>query len=100
MPRGGVIRSDARGGGPLTPLLLCAVALKRLDDLEGSERALEKAHSLAPQDPQVLVNYAVVLDAQRRPERVRELLIVLSDVAALTDVDSQVTISPRSVALR
>ena len=48
----------------------------------------------------MLVNYAVVLDAQRRPERVRELLIVLSDVAALTDVDSQVTISPRSVALR
>lgn len=67
------------------------VALKRLEDLEGAERALEKAHSLAPQDPQVLINYAVVLDAQRKQDRAREMLGVLCDVAALIDVESQVS---------
>jgi Flp pilus assembly protein TadD len=66
------------------------VALKRLDDLDGAERSLEKAHALSPQDPQVLVNYAVVLDSRKKSARARELLLVLSDVAALIDVDPQV----------
>ena len=67
------------------------MALKRLDDLEGAEKALEKAHSLGPQEPLVLVNYAVVLDAQRKPGRAREMLVMLSDVTAVIDVDVQVS---------
>ncbi|XP_031784339.1 Bardet-Biedl syndrome 4 protein isoform X1 [Nasonia vitripennis] len=90
----------AAGPNSAMPYLLLGLALKRLEDLEGAERALEKAHSLAPQDPQVLINYAVVLDAGRKEERAREMLGVLSDVAGLIDVESQITKMAKQLAAK
>ncbi|CAB0034519.1 unnamed protein product [Trichogramma brassicae] len=76
------------------------MALKRLDDLEGAEKALEKAHALAPQDPQVLLNYAVIMDALKRHERAKEFLIILNDVTALIDVDPQITKMAKHLAAK
>lgn len=69
--------------------LLLAVALKRLDDLEGAERVLRKAHAFAPQDPLVLINYAIVLDALGKAGSAVEFLTALNDITAVIDVDAQ-----------
>ncbi|XP_058796694.1 Bardet-Biedl syndrome 4 protein isoform X2 [Phymastichus coffea] len=92
----------AVANGPKThmPYFLLGLALKRLDDVDGAERALEKAHSLAPQEPQVLLNYSVILDSQGKHQRARELLVVLSDVAALIDVDPQITSMAKQLAAK
>ncbi|KAL7299540.1 hypothetical protein TKK_0007619 [Trichogramma kaykai] len=82
------------------PYMLLGLALKRLDDLEGAEKALEKAHALAPQDPQVLLNYAVIMDALKRHERAKEFLIILNDVMALIDVDPQITKMAKHLAAK
>jgi len=66
------------------------VALKRLDDLEGAERSLTKAHALAPQDPLILINYAVVLDARGKQADAAEILTALNDIMAVVEVDVQV----------
>lgn len=73
---------------PLRPI---SVALKRLDDLEGSEKSLTKAHALSPQDPLILINYAVVLDARGKQANAVEILTALNDIMAVVDVDTQVT---------
>jgi len=66
------------------------VALKRMDDLEGAERSLTKAHALAPQDPLILINHAVVLDARGKQVNATEILIALNDIMAIVEVDAQV----------
>lgn len=66
------------------------MALKRLDDLEGAERSLTKAHALAPQDPLILINYAVILDARDKQANATEMLTALNDIMAVVDVDMQV----------
>lgn len=71
-----------------------AVALKRLDDLEGAEKVLQKAHALSPQDPLILINYAVILEAQGKGSIAEEFLTSLNDITAVIDVDEQVS-SPR-----
>ncbi|XP_025075758.1 Bardet-Biedl syndrome 4 protein [Pogonomyrmex barbatus] len=73
------------------PYLLLGLALKRLDDLEGAERSLTKAHALAPQDPLILINYAVVLDAHRKQANATEILILLNDIMAVVEVDAQIS---------
>ncbi|XP_014205883.1 Bardet-Biedl syndrome 4 protein [Copidosoma floridanum] len=80
------------------PYLLLGLALKRLSDLEGAEKALEKAYSLGPQEPHVLVNYAVVLDAQGKPGRALEILHVLNDVTALVEINAQVSKTAKLLA--
>lgn len=66
------------------------MTLKRLDDLEGAEKSLTKAHALAPQDPLILINYAVVLDARGKQTNATEILTALNDIMAVVDVDTQV----------
>lgn len=66
------------------------MALKRLDDLEGAERSLTKAHALAPQDPLILINHAVILDARGKQVDAAEILTALNDIMAVVDVDIQV----------
>ncbi|XP_076666586.1 Bardet-Biedl syndrome 4 isoform X2 [Andrena cerasifolii] len=73
------------------PYLLLGIALKRLDDLEGAERVLQRAHAFAPQDPLVLINYAIVLDALGKASSAVEFLTALNDITAVIDVDAQVT---------
>lgn len=68
------------------------VALKRLDDLEGAEKVLQKAHALSPQDPFVLINYAVILEAQGKGNIAAELVSALNDITAVIDVDEQASI--------
>ncbi|KAJ8673503.1 hypothetical protein QAD02_004765 [Eretmocerus hayati] len=82
------------------PYLLLGLALRRLEDIDGAERALEKAHSIAPQDPQVLINYAIVVDAQSKVDRARELLADIGDVAAIVDVEPQITIAAKQLATK
>ena len=60
-----------------------------MNDLEGAVGALEKAHSLSPQDPLVLINYAVVLHTQGKKEAI-DILTELNDIMAVIDVDPQV----------
>lgn len=74
-----------------TPYLLLGLALKRLDDLEGAERSLTKAHALAPQDPLILINYAVVLDARGKQVDAAEILTALNDIMAVIEVDAQIS---------
>lgn len=66
------------------------MALKRLDDLEGAERSLTKAHALSPQDPLILINYAVVLDAHGKQLNATEILTALNDIMAVVEVETQV----------
>lgn len=66
------------------------MALKRLDDLEGAEKSLTKAHALSPQDPLILINYAVILDARNKQANAAEMLTALNDIMAVVDVDMQV----------
>lgn len=66
------------------------MALKQLNDFEGSVGALEKAHSLSPQDPLVLINYAVVLNLLGKGKDVKDILTELNDIMAVIDVDPKV----------
>lgn len=70
--------------------IFISVALKRLDDLEGAERSLTKAHALAPQDPLILINYVVVLDARSKQANATEILTALNDIMAVVEVDVEV----------
>ena len=63
-----------------------------MNDLEGAVAALKKAHSLSPQDPLVLINYAVLLYTQGKGKEVIDILTELNDIMAVLDVDSQVLI--------
>ncbi|XP_050450352.1 Bardet-Biedl syndrome 4 protein homolog isoform X3 [Cataglyphis hispanica] len=74
-----------------TPYLLLGLSLKRLDDLEGAEKSLTKAHALAPQDPLILINYAVVLDARGKQTNAADILTALNDIMAVVDVDMQIS---------
>ncbi|KOC64819.1 Bardet-Biedl syndrome 4 protein like protein [Habropoda laboriosa] len=74
------------------PYLLLGLALKRLDDLEGAEKVLQKAHALAPQDPLTLINYAIVLEAEGKRSDAAEFLTALNDITAVIDVDEQASI--------
>jgi Flp pilus assembly protein TadD len=67
------------------------VALKRLDDLEGAEKFLTKAHALAPQDPLILINYIVILEARGKQLNAAEILTALNDIMAVVEVDTQVS---------
>ena len=59
--------------------IIITVALKRLDDLEGAEKVLQKAHALSPQDPLILINYAIILEAQGKRNIAAEFLTALND---------------------
>ncbi|XP_066589421.1 Bardet-Biedl syndrome 4 protein [Prorops nasuta] len=83
-----------------TPYLLLALALKKLNDLEGAERAITKAHALSPQDPLILINYAVILDAQDRNENVLEVLTALNDITAVIDVDAQIAETTKKLLIK
>ncbi|XP_011311542.1 Bardet-Biedl syndrome 4 protein homolog isoform X2 [Fopius arisanus] len=80
------------------PYLLLGIALKKLDDLEGSEKALSKAHSLTPQDPLTLINYAVILEERGKKDRANEILSDLKDIAAVTTVEPQIVEAARSLS--
>ncbi|KAK2583471.1 hypothetical protein KPH14_009440 [Odynerus spinipes] len=80
---------NAESKNPM-PYLLLGLALKRLDDVEGAEKALDKAHSLSPQDPLILINYAVILDAAGKETEAAEILLALNDIMAIIDVDLQI----------
>ncbi|XP_012258563.2 Bardet-Biedl syndrome 4 protein [Athalia rosae] len=60
--------------------MLLGVALKQLEDFKGAEKAMNKAYSLTPHDPLVLVNFAVVLEAAGRKQRASEMLVELDDI--------------------
>lgn len=53
---------------------------------------MQKAHALSPQDPFVLINYAVILEAQSKGNMAAELLSALNDITAVIDVDAQASI--------
>ncbi|XP_026669068.1 Bardet-Biedl syndrome 4 protein isoform X2 [Ceratina calcarata] len=82
------------------PYLLLGLALKRLDDLVGAEKVLQKAHALAPQDPLVLINYAVVLEAVGDGNSAAEFLTALNDIAAVIDVDVQITQMAKKLSVK
>ncbi|XP_006614029.1 Bardet-Biedl syndrome 4 protein homolog isoform X1 [Apis dorsata] len=82
------------------PYLLLGIALKRLDDLEGAEKVLQKAHALSPQDPFVLINYAVILEAQGKENMAAELLSALNDITAVIDVDAQITQTAKKLSMK
>ncbi|XP_031774161.1 Bardet-Biedl syndrome 4 protein homolog isoform X2 [Apis florea] len=82
------------------PYLLLGIALKRLDDLEGAEKVLQKAHALSPQDPFVLINYAVILEAQSKGNMAAELLSALNDITAVIDVDAQITQTAKKLSMK
>nr|XP_031825496.1 Bardet-Biedl syndrome 4 protein homolog isoform X1 [Nomia melanderi]XP_031825497.1 Bardet-Biedl syndrome 4 protein homolog isoform X1 [Nomia melanderi]XP_031825498.1 Bardet-Biedl syndrome 4 protein homolog isoform X1 [Nomia melanderi]XP_031825499.1 Bardet-Biedl syndrome 4 protein homolog isoform X1 [Nomia melanderi]XP_031825500.1 Bardet-Biedl syndrome 4 protein homolog isoform X1 [Nomia melanderi]XP_031825501.1 Bardet-Biedl syndrome 4 protein homolog isoform X1 [Nomia melanderi]XP_03182550 len=81
---------SADSSNPMAYLLL-GLALKRLDDLEGAEKVLQKAHALSPQDPLILINYAITLSALGNTGGAEELLTSLNDITAVIDVDAQIT---------
>lgn len=72
--------------------IIITVALKRLDDLEGAEKVLQKAHALSPQDPLILINYAIILETQGKRNIAAEFLTALNDITAVIDVDSQASV--------
>ncbi|XP_011860397.1 PREDICTED: Bardet-Biedl syndrome 4 protein homolog isoform X1 [Vollenhovia emeryi] len=80
--------------------IFISVALKRLDDLEGAERSLTKAHALAPQDPLILINYAVVLDARGKQANATEILTALNDIMAVVEVDAQISQMAKKLSKR
>lgn len=82
------------------PYLLLGIALKRLDDLEGAEKVLQKAHALSPQDPFVLINYAVILEAQGKGNIAAELVSALNDITAVIDVDEQITQTAKKLSMK
>ncbi|XP_017758735.1 PREDICTED: Bardet-Biedl syndrome 4 protein homolog [Eufriesea mexicana] len=82
------------------PYLLLGLALKRLDDLEGAEKVLEKAHALSPQEPLVLINYAIVLEVLGKRSIATELLTALNDITAVIEVDAQITQTAKKLATK
>ncbi|XP_051153981.1 Bardet-Biedl syndrome 4 protein isoform X2 [Leptopilina boulardi] len=82
------------------PYLLLGLALKQMNDLEGSVGALKKAHSLSPQDPLVLINYAVVLHLLDKVKEVKDILTELNDIMAVIDVDSQITGTAKKLEIK
>ncbi|XP_046813929.1 Bardet-Biedl syndrome 4 protein homolog isoform X1 [Vespa crabro] len=80
--------------------LLLGLALKRLDDLESSVKALDKAHSLSPQDPLILINYAVILDAIGKVTEASEILSSLNDIMAIIDVDPQIAQMAKRLSMK
>ncbi|KAG7203012.1 hypothetical protein KM043_010140 [Ampulex compressa] len=82
------------------PYLLLGLALKRLDDLEGAEKALTKAYTLSPQDPLVLINFAVILVASGKEDNAAELLTSLNDIMAVVDVDMQVAQTAKKLSMK
>ncbi|XP_015126742.1 Bardet-Biedl syndrome 4 protein [Diachasma alloeum] len=82
------------------PYLLLGIALKKLEDLEGSEKALSKAHALTPQDPLTLINYAVILEERGKRDRANEILSDLKDIAAVTTVEPQIVETARGLSRR
>ncbi|TGZ54642.1 Uncharacterized protein DBV15_06141 [Temnothorax longispinosus] len=82
------------------PYMLLGLALKRLDDLEGAERSLTKAHALAPQDPLILINYAVILDARGKQANATEILTALNDIMAVVEVDAQISQMAKKLSKR
>ncbi|XP_057323630.1 Bardet-Biedl syndrome 4 protein isoform X2 [Microplitis mediator] len=73
------------------PFLLLSYALAALDDLEGAEQIIYKAHSIAPQNPAVLVNYAIILEARNNYEHAFAILSQLNDISTITSVELQIT---------
>ncbi|KAL2725763.1 Bardet-Biedl syndrome 4 protein [Vespula maculifrons] len=90
---------NAESKNPM-PYLLLGLALKRLDDLEGSVKALDKAHSLLPQDPLILINYAVILDATGKVTEASEVLSALNDIMAIIDVDLQIAQMAKKLSMK
>ncbi|XP_015587423.1 Bardet-Biedl syndrome 4 protein homolog [Cephus cinctus] len=92
----------AVSAGPMhpSPYLLLGLALRQLDDLEAAEKALTKAHSLAPQDPLVLINYAIILDAKGDQKRAADTLTALTDVSAVINVDPEVAETARKLTAK
>nr|KAF7439586.1 hypothetical protein H0235_001977 [Vespula pensylvanica] len=90
---------NAESKNPM-PYLLLGLALKRLDDLEGSVKALDKAHSLLPQDPLILINYAVILDATGKVTEASEVLSALNDIMAIIDVDLQIAQMAKKLSIK
>ncbi|XP_048261727.1 Bardet-Biedl syndrome 4 protein isoform X4 [Bombus terrestris] len=82
------------------PYLLLGLALKRLEDLEGAEKVLQKAHALSPQDPLVLINYAIILEAQGKGNIAAEFLTALNDITAVIDVDVQITQTAKKLSTK
>ncbi|KAF7993826.1 hypothetical protein HCN44_011095 [Aphidius gifuensis] len=72
------------------PYLLLGLALKKLDDLEGAEKALSKSHSLTPQDPLVLINYAVILYEVEKYKDARDILSALQDITTIINVETEI----------
>ncbi|XP_061930588.1 Bardet-Biedl syndrome 4 protein homolog isoform X2 [Apis cerana] len=70
------------------------------NDLEGAEKVLQKAHALSPQDPFVLINYAVILEAQGKGNMAAELLSALNDITAVIDVDEQITQTAKKLSMK
>ncbi|XP_076234859.1 Bardet-Biedl syndrome 4 [Calliopsis andreniformis] len=82
------------------PYLLLGLALKRLEDLEGAEKVLQKAHALAPQDPLILINYAIVLEALGKTNDAADFLTALNDITAVIDTDPQITQTAKKLTVR
>lgn len=72
-------------------LLWFTVALKKLNDIQGAEQALYKAHSLTPREPIVLINYAIILQIQNKAVRVAEIISDLNDICTTMNVELQVS---------
>ncbi|XP_054009268.1 Bardet-Biedl syndrome 4 protein homolog isoform X2 [Hylaeus anthracinus] len=82
------------------PYLLLGLALKRLDDLEGAEKVLQKAHELAPQDPLILINYAIILEALGNVGSASEYLTALNDITAVIDVEAEITQTAKKLSTK
>ncbi|XP_012150185.1 Bardet-Biedl syndrome 4 isoform X2 [Megachile rotundata] len=82
------------------PYLLLGLALKRLDDLEGAEKVLQRAHAMSPQDPLILINYAIVSEAQGKNTTAAELLTALNDITVVIDVDEQITQTAKKLSAK
>lgn len=61
---------------------------------------MQKAHALSPQDPFVLINYAVILEAQGKGNMAAELLSALNDITAVIDVDEQITQTAKKLSMK
>ncbi|XP_034937522.1 Bardet-Biedl syndrome 4 protein isoform X2 [Chelonus insularis] len=71
--------------------------LHRLEDFDGAEKAICKAHSLAPQNPLVLVNYAAILEVNKNYEYAREILSNLKDISVVMDIESQIGAATKKI---
>ena len=82
------------------PYLLLGLALKRLDDLEGAEKILQRAHAISPQDPLILINYAIVLEEQGKKNAATEFLTALNDITVVIDVEEQITQTAKKLSAK